>query len=364
MKRLQEMLALVEEGLLSEKVHKVPPGTFAGHPDDPVFKRGSPEPWERARAFDKVNPKTGARPDRSFLKGYHGGGANGKGKYFGLEYADEGDFISVIVMRDDVEPTYGSKKKDPNDEYNGINVLFFPDGKIDADTYDVQSKRQWMKDKDKIIAAAKAALKDKDLPGQYDGLGGKEVKRGTGKLSFDTDNHVLRGDEKKSKHNSDYHGYHDKKVNEAKWSAAVDTDWTPSEGFFKKSAQSIASGLKRASKDLKQAMSRLNFYVNRAGKNLSAEDKSKLQHAKQLLSGLYEGLKLKTSGEFEEKPMFGLENAKNARKAKEALKAVNATFTSDSNFGVTYFYFDTKKAMKDALKVVKTVIDASLESEW
>lgn len=283
------MLALIEEGLLSEKVRSVPPGTMTDN-DRPVFKRGAPEPWERARAFDKVNPKTGARPDRSFLRGYHGGGANGKGKYFGLEYADEGDFISVIVVRDDVELTYGNKKKDPNDEYMGINVLFFPDGKIDADTYDVTSKRQWMKDKDKIVAAAKAALKDKDLPGQYDGLGGKEVKRGTGKLSFDTDDHVLRNDKKMSKHHSDRDGYHDKKTNE--------------------------------------------------------------------------GLKLKTSGEFEEKPMFGFENAKNARKAKEALKAASVAFTSDSNFGITYFYFETKKAMKDALKVVKPVIDASLESEW
>ncbi len=194
----------LDEGVVTEKVHTLP---------NHFPKRGAPEPWERARAFDKVNPKTGARPDRSVLRQME----KGKGKYFGLEYADEGDFISVIVMRDDIEPTHGSKKKDPNDEYMGINVLFFPDGKIDADTYDLTSKRQWLKDKDKIVAAAKAALKDKDLPGQYDGLGGKEVKRGTGKLSFDTDNHVLRNEKKMSKHHSDgdYHGYHDKKTNEA-----------------------------------------------------------------------------------------------------------------------------------------------------
>ena len=188
MKRLQEMLDL------NEKVHTIK--------NDAIKPRGAPE--DKARAFDKVHPKTGARPDRSYLRGYHGGGAPGKtGKYFGLEYADEGDFISVIVMRDDIEPTYHSKKKDPNDEYNGVNVLFFPDGKIDADTYDVQSKRQWLKDKDKIIAAAKAALKDKDLSGQYDGLMGREVKRGSGKLSFDTDNHVLRNDKKMNRHRSD-----------------------------------------------------------------------------------------------------------------------------------------------------------------
>ncbi len=163
--------------------------TFTLH--NPNIKpRGAPE--EKARAFDKVHPRTGARPDRSYLKGYHGGAAEGKGKYVALEYADEGDFISVIVVRDDIEMTYHQPKKDPNDEYNGINVLFFPDGKIDGDTYDVQSKRQWLKDKEKIVAVAKAALKDEDLPGQYDGLMGREVKRGKGKLSFDTDNHVIR----------------------------------------------------------------------------------------------------------------------------------------------------------------------------
>lgn len=176
MKRLQEMLDLFE------KVHTI------RNPD--IKPRGAPE--DKARAFDKVHPRTGARPDRSYLKGYHGGAAEGKGKYVALEYADEGDFISVIVVRDDVPQTYHQPKKDPNDEYNGINVLFFPDGKIDGDTYDVQSKRQWLKDKEKIVAVAKAALKDENLSGQYDGLGGVSVKRGKGELSFNTDNHVIR----------------------------------------------------------------------------------------------------------------------------------------------------------------------------
>lgn len=158
---------------------------------DPNIKpRGAPR--DKARAFDKVNPRTGERPDRSYLKGYHGGEATGKGKYIALEFADEGEFISVIVIRDDVPLTYHQPKRDPNDEYNGINVLFFPDGKIDGDTYDLQSKRQWLKDKEKIVAVAKKALKDQDLPGQYDGLQGMSVKRGTGKLSFDTDNHEIR----------------------------------------------------------------------------------------------------------------------------------------------------------------------------
>jgi len=71
---------------------------------------------------------------------------------------------------------------------------------------------------------------------------------------------------------------------EVKWSGGVKTKWEPPEGFFKKSASAIASGLMSASDNLKQAMSRLNFYINRAGKNLSAEDKSKLDKAKEILS--------------------------------------------------------------------------------
>ena len=78
-------------------------------------------------------------------------------------------------------------------------------------------------------------------------------------------------------------------LNEKKmWSAKVETEWHPKEGFFSQSAEKIASGLKRASNDLKQAMSRLNFYKNRAGKNLSAEDKARLDAAKEKLHSLYE----------------------------------------------------------------------------
>lgn len=72
------------------------------------------------------------------------------------------------------------------------------------------------------------------------------------------------------------------------WSKKVETSWKPKEGFFEQSADKIASGLKKASKDLKQAMSRLNFYVNRAGKNLSSKDKSRLENAKDKLKKLFE----------------------------------------------------------------------------
>lgn len=139
-----------------------------------IKPRGAPE--DKARVFDQ--PGT----DRSVLAKL------GKGKYNAIEFSDEGDFIMVLVMRDDIEPTqYGSKrpKKDPHENYYGVNVLFFPDGKIDADLHDPRAKQQWKQDRDKIIATAKASLKDEDLPGIYHGLGGKSHLRGKGKLSFD-----------------------------------------------------------------------------------------------------------------------------------------------------------------------------------
>ena len=74
---------------------------------------------------------------------------------------------------------------------------------------------------------------------------------------------------------------------EALWSGKVKTKWKPPEGFFKQGASKIASGLKRVSKDAKQAMGRLNFYINRAGRNLSPEDMARLNSAKKKLQKLY-----------------------------------------------------------------------------
>ena len=45
--------------------------------------------------------------------------------------------------------------------------------------------------------------------------------------------------------------------------------------------------LKGASKDLEQAMDRLNFYINRAGKNIDAKTKKVLDNAKKELDKLY-----------------------------------------------------------------------------
>ena len=76
-------------------------------------------------------------------------------------------------------------------------------------------------------------------------------------------------------------------VTSKKWSGKVPTKWAPPENMFKQSAEKLASTLKQNSDDLKQAMSRLTFYINRAGSNLSKEDKSRLENAKDKLRALY-----------------------------------------------------------------------------
>lgn len=72
-------------------------------------------------------------------------------------------------------------------------------------------------------------------------------------------------------------------MSEDKWSGGVQTKYSPPEGLFKQSAEAIADQLAKDSNSLKQAMSRLNFYINRAGDNLSGERKSELERAKGLL---------------------------------------------------------------------------------
>jgi Protein of unknown function (DUF3175) len=72
-----------------------------------------------------------------------------------------------------------------------------------------------------------------------------------------------------------------------RWSSKVTTDSTkPSPGLFKKSAKSIAEGLEKKTVSPKgpgQAMQMLSFYENRGGKNLSAERKRTIEHAKDIL---------------------------------------------------------------------------------
>ena len=68
------------------------------------------------------------------------------------------------------------------------------------------------------------------------------------------------------------------------WSGDVKTKKHPPEELFSKgSASEIIDWLVKEHDGLKGAMSALNFYINRAGKNLNDKQKAKLEHAKALL---------------------------------------------------------------------------------
>jgi hypothetical protein len=73
-----------------------------------------------------------------------------------------------------------------------------------------------------------------------------------------------------------------KKVN--KWSNKVKTKWHPPEGLFKNgSPEEIASTVSQGV-DLKTAMARLNFFLNRGGSNISPAIRKKVEKAKDILS--------------------------------------------------------------------------------
>jgi hypothetical protein len=65
----------------------------------------------------------------------------------------------------------------------------------------------------------------------------------------------------------------------------VKTHYHTPEGLFTKSAHEIAHVLKSGASDATQAIRRLSFYVNRAGKNLTSTAKRKLHHAMRILEG-------------------------------------------------------------------------------
>ena len=108
-----------------------------------------------------------------------------------------------------------------------------------------------------------------------------------------------------------------------KWSAKVDTDSThPDEGLFNQSAAAIAKALaskKVSPKGPASGMRMLNFYINRAGKNLSSERHAELERAKDKLSAIIAKQKAKTEKQKAGKPHT---SAKSATK-KAAKKSVS-----------------------------------------
>jgi hypothetical protein len=145
---------------------------------------------------------------------------------------------------------------------------------------------------------------------------------------------------------------------EEKWSADVVTKWEPPEGFFKQSAEKIASGLKTASDDLKTAMGRLNFYINRAGKNLSDEDKGKLESAKRKLSKMYEDSAPRMSDILEriEESIYG-----NWRYNDEAISKIKSLVSKKPMYATN---IDEKLKKDGIFKKGKTVNDRMLNSSF
>ncbi len=89
-----------------------------------------------------------------------------------------------------------------------------------------------------------------------------------------------------------------KQVN--KWSASVTSDAThPEAGLFKQDAQTIAMHLASrqvSPKGPAQGMQMLNFYINRAGHNLTEERRKVLEHAKEILHKIIEDEKETAKG--------------------------------------------------------------------
>ena len=81
---------------------------------------------------------------------------------------------------------------------------------------------------------------------------------------------------------------HAKRKGVHRWSAKVHTESTyPEKGLFNKDASTIARSLaskKTSPKGPVSGMRMLNFYINRAGHNLSASRKKELEKAKAMLS--------------------------------------------------------------------------------
>jgi hypothetical protein len=73
-------------------------------------------------------------------------------------------------------------------------------------------------------------------------------------------------------------------LTEEKWSGEVKTRFHPKPGLFASgSAQEIADYLHKRCHSFQQCMSRVTFYLNRAGDNLSPERKRTLERVKDLL---------------------------------------------------------------------------------
>jgi hypothetical protein len=76
-----------------------------------------------------------------------------------------------------------------------------------------------------------------------------------------------------------------RRFGKSKWSGKVRTHYHTPTGLFSEPAHVIARVLKEGASDTAQAVRRISFYINRAGKNLSSTVRRKLHHAMRILEG-------------------------------------------------------------------------------
>jgi hypothetical protein len=77
-------------------------------------------------------------------------------------------------------------------------------------------------------------------------------------------------------------------ITENKWSGKVETKKTPPDGLFAEGTKAeICEWLKANHKDYASAMASLNFYINRAGRNLDAQRRATLESCKNELRKAY-----------------------------------------------------------------------------
>jgi hypothetical protein len=157
-------------------------------------------------------------------------------------------------------------------------------------------------------------------------------------------------------------------LSELKWSGDVKTKKHPPEDLFATgSAAEIASWLKSSHGSKKSAMSALNFYINRAGKNLSASRKGTLEAAKKKLEESMEDdlsteqlMELKWSGDVKTKkhPPEGLF----ADGSASAIVKWLTSSHSDKKGAVSALNFYINRAGKNLSADRKAVLKNALET--
>lgn len=149
-------------------------------------------------------------------------------------------------------------------------------------------------------------------------------------------------------------------LSELKWSGDVKAKKHPPEGLFADgSASDIALWLKSSHGDKKSAMSALNFYINRAGKNLSASRKATLDAVKKKLEESIELTELKWSGDVKTKkhPPEGLFADGSASAIVKWLTSSHA----DKKGAVSALNFYINRAGKNLSADRKAVLKSALE---